>query len=151
MRLSFTPLPSARLLVAALALTFAAGGPGLAAPHASRPANLDRSLERTTDKGLFRVKVASATSPIPMNAMHRWTVEISDARGRPVSGATLNVDGGMPEHGHGLPTAPRAVPTGTAGHYAIQGMKFSMDGWWELKLAIRAAGASDAVTFNLVL
>jgi hypothetical protein len=138
-------------LLAALLLAATLSVQGLAAPRVSRPANLDRMLDRSTDRGLFRVKVASAVSPIPMNAIHRWTVEISDPSGRPVPGAMLSVDGGMPEHGHGLPTSPRAVPGNAAGKYTIQGLKFSMDGWWELKLAINAAGKSDKVTFNIVL
>ncbi len=115
------------------------------------PRTLERSLDRPTRNGLFRVKVASAVNPIPMNAMHRWTVYVAGRDGRPVQGATIAVDGGMPEHGHGLPTAPRAVPGTSPGQYVVQGMKFSMDGWWELKLTVSAAGRSDAVTFNVVL
>ena len=138
-------------LLAAIVVALVVPVAATAMPHASRPAQLNQSLDRTSDKGLFRIKVASSASPIPMNAIHRWTVQIADARGRPVSGASLTVDGGMPEHGHGLPTAPRAIAAGEPGHYVIQGMKFSMDGWWELKLAINAAGASDKVTFNIVL
>ncbi len=115
------------------------------------PAGLDRSLERATSKGLFRVSVKSAVNPIPMNRIHRWTVRVADARGRPVSGARIAVDGGMPEHRHGLPTAPKAAPAGDPGSYVINGMKFSMDGWWELKLAVEAGGRTDRVTFNIVL
>ena len=123
----------------------------LAASAPAAPRDLDRTLNRATDKGLFRVEVASAVRPIPMNAIHRWTVRLTDASGRPVAGAAIAVDGGMPEHHHGLPTAPRAIPGSAPGNYVIQGMKFSMDGWWELKLDVRAAGRSDTVTFNIVL
>ena len=112
---------------------------------------LDQSLDRRSERGLFRVSVQSTEQPIPMNRIHRWTVKLSDARGQPVADARIAVDGGMPEHGHGLPTAPKATPGPQAGTYVINGMKFSMDGWWELKLAIEAGGRHDRVTYNIVL
>jgi hypothetical protein len=33
----------------------------------------------------------------------------------------------------------------------MEGMKFSMTGWWEIKLAIEAAEGADKVTFNTVV
>jgi hypothetical protein len=116
------------------------------------PAAMDRSLDRLSDHGVFRVKVASTAQPIPMSQIHQWTTHLSGADGRPVSGAQIAVDGGMPDHGHGLPTAPRAAPAAGAGDYLISGMKFSMTGWWVLKLAISAPDdRKDTITFNLVL
>ena len=141
-----TNLPSS-IVAAAAALALAAA----CAPAGAAPKDLNRSLDRATEKGLFKVSVRSAEQPIPMNRIHRWTVTVTDAGGRPVPGASIRVDGGMPEHGHGLPTAPRAAPAGAPGRYVIHGMKFSMDGWWELKLAIAAGGRSDQVTYNIVL
>jgi hypothetical protein len=37
------------------------------------------------------------------------------------------------------------------GRYTIDGLKFNMGGWWELKFAIAAAAGRDSVTFNLAL
>ena len=34
-------------------------------------------------------------------------VLVTDASGRPIEGASISVTGGMPEHGHGLPTQPK--------------------------------------------
>ena len=42
----------------------------------------------------------------------------------------------MPQHGHGLPTRPQVTRELADGTYLIEGMKFSMTGWWEIKLAI---------------
>jgi hypothetical protein len=33
----------------------------------------------------------------------------------------------------------------------MEGMKFSMTGWWEIKLAIQAAEGTDTVVFNTVV
>lgn len=120
--------------------------------EAARPKNLNTSLDRVTDQGVFRVSIQSQAQPVRLWRVHQWTVHVTDAKGEPVSGAQLLVDGGMPQHHHGLPTAPRAAPTGTPGDYVISGMKFSMPGWWELKLGVTALdGRADRITFNVVL
>ena len=83
--------------------------------------------------------------------MHSWQVKVSTPDGRPVTDARVDVDGGMPQHGHGLPTHPRVTRELAPGTYQIDGMKFSMPGWWVVKLDVRAAGGEDKVTFNTVL
>lgn len=136
------------------ALTLATLGSGLTAvalAHQAAPVDLDRSLARTTRSGAFQVRIEPAERPIPLHKVHRWNVSVSDRAGRPVDNAVIRVDGGMPQHGHGLPTKPVAVAGPTTGTYLINGMKFSMDGWWEIKLEITAGDVSDGVTFNLVL
>ena len=134
-----------------LTLSYAASTTGFASTKRELPARLDRSLDRTTANGSFHVKIASLSDPIPLHKIHQWSVQVTDRAGFPVPGASFKVGGGMPQHGHGLPTAPNVQPTGPAGAYALSGMKFSMDGWWELKLDIAAAGVTDRVTFNIVL
>ena len=44
--------------------------------------------------------------------------------------AAITVDGGMPQHGHGFPTRPRVTRDLDDGTYLLEGMKFSMTGWW---------------------
>jgi hypothetical protein len=56
----------------------------------------------------------------------------------------------MPEHNHGFPTEPE-ITEASGGDYLLEGVKFSMAGWWELKLDITAGDQSDTVTFNVVL
>ena len=65
--------------------------------------------------------------------------------------ARIEVDGGMPQHGHGLPTRPQVTRELPGGGYLIEGMKFSMSGWWEVKLAIEGPAGADRVTFNTVV
>ena len=57
----------------------------------------------------------------------------------------------MPQHGHGLPTRPQVTRELADGTYLLEGMKFSMTGWWEIKLAIQSTEGSDKVTFNTVV
>lgn len=118
----------------------------------AKPKNLDLALDRPGDQGVFRVRIQSQAAPVPLSRVHQWTVHLTDRAGLPVSGAEVTVDGGMPEHHHGLPTAPRATPAATPGDYVINGVKFSMQGWWVLNLSVKAPdGRADHVTFNLVL
>jgi len=114
-------------------------------------ATLDRSLDKLSKNGLFRVRLKSTLDPIPINQIYSWSLNITDASGQPVSDAVVQFDGGMPEHGHGLPTAPKVEAGSAPGEYVIRGVKFSMTGWWELRLAISAKGQSDTATFNVVL
>lgn len=89
--------------------------------------------------------------PFRPRRMHTVRVAITDAAGGPVDDATIQVDGGMPQHGHGLPTRPRVTRALGQGLYEIEGVRFNMGGWWEFRLAIHAASGSDVVTFNLSL
>jgi hypothetical protein len=89
--------------------------------------------------------------PLRPRRMQTVRVAITDAAGRPVDNATIEIDGGMPQHGHGLPTRPRMTRTLGNGLYEIEGVRFNMGGWWEFKLAISAPAGTDIVTFNLDL
>nr|WP_165614770.1 FixH family protein [Sinorhizobium alkalisoli] len=83
--------------------------------------------------------------------MHAWTVTLTDANGKSINRATIGIDGGMPQHGHGLPTAPAVTKSLGGGRYLIEGMKFNMPGWWEIDLAIDGPTGADTITFNVVL
>jgi hypothetical protein len=115
------------------------------------PANLDLSLDRVTAAGTYRVALVPPATMPAINQMHSWNVRLASPDGTPVHGATFAVDGGMPQHGHGLPTQPRVTRELADGTYVLEGMKFSMSGWWEVKLAISGPLGSDRVTFNTVV
>jgi hypothetical protein len=89
--------------------------------------------------------------PLRPRKLHTLAVAITDSAGRPAEGAILSVDGGMPEHNHGLPTRPRMGRALGAGVYEIEGLRFNMGGWWELKVAIQSPAGDDTITFNLDL
>jgi hypothetical protein len=57
----------------------------------------------------------------------------------------------MPQHDHGLPTSPQATEYLGGGRYRIEGIEFTMRGWWQLRFGISAAAGSDSVVFNIVL
>jgi hypothetical protein len=115
------------------------------------PADLDLSLRKATEAGLYVAEIAPETEPATVGPMHSWTVTVQGADGTPLEEAQISVDGGMPQHGHGLPTAPAVTQALGDGQYLIEGMKFNMPGWWEIDLTIEGPAGVDTVTFNLVL
>lgn len=115
------------------------------------PPQLDLSLTQTSAAKKF-VVVMQPPSPTPaINQMHSWQVKLASPSGQPITHARIEVDGGMPQHGHGLPTHPQVTKELADGTYLIEGMKFSMTGWWEIKLIIQTSDGTDKVTFNIVV
>ena len=115
------------------------------------PADLDLRLDRPSAAGTYRVALVPPETIPAINQLHTWKVRLASPDGTPVHGATFAVDGGMPQHGHGLPTRPRVTSEVRDGTYVLEGMKFSMTGWWEVKLAIQGPLGTDRVTFNTVV
>jgi hypothetical protein len=138
---------SATFAVAALAALSALGMGGCSTP----PMDLDVSLEKPSAAGVYRVALVPPAQAPAINQMHSWKVKLAAADGTPVHGARFVVDGGMPQHGHGLPTQPRVTRELSDGTYQLDGMKFSMTGWWEVKLTIDGLAGADKVTFNTVV
>lgn len=119
--------------------------------NSASPSELDTSTEKLTENGAFKVSFRSELDPITIGSMHSWVLHVETADGQPVEGASIFIDGGMPEHGHGLPTAPEVTQDMGSGDYLVEGLKFQMGGWWEVKFNISADGVEDNVTFNIVL
>lgn len=133
-----------------LGLTLAAGACAhvmMTRPHL----DANTSQTRVTNGGKYQVSYLPAVTPVPKRQLHAWTIDIRTRDGRPVDGARLTIDGGMPDHGHGLPTQPALREALGNGRYVVDGMKFNMGGYWVVDLGIAAAEGSDAVRFELNL
>ena len=136
-----------RLLATTLSALALASFAGCTTP----PSDLDLSMQRPTQDKKFVVALQPPATPPAINQIHSWQVKLSTPDGSPVTRARISVDGGMPQHGHGLPTRPQVTRELTDGTYLLEGMKFSMTGWWEIKLAIDSPQGIDKVTFNTVV
>jgi hypothetical protein len=141
------------VLLVAISLGVSACGQVMMGLHGgvAKPAPSEFGLgPRTSDEGRYVATLAPA-DPLRVRKLQSVRVSIVDANGNAVEGATISVDGGMPQHGHGLPTRPRVTKALGGGVYEIDGVRFNMGGWWELKLAIAGAAGPDRITFNLAL
>jgi hypothetical protein len=114
----------------------------------SPPKDRDLALTRPTVDSKYVVTLQPPARPAAINQLHAWQVKLVAPTGAPVPNARIKVDGGMPQHGHGLPTRPQVTRELPDGGYLIEGMKFSMTGWWEIKLAIDDPAGADRVTIN---
>lgn len=105
---------------------------------------------RRSANGLYQVTI-EPVEPLRVRRLQEVKLHIRDTSNAPVGNATVAIDGGMPQHGHGLPTQPRVTGFVGDGAYLVDGVRFNMGGWWELKFAIAAEAGADTVTFNLRL
>jgi YtkA-like len=141
-------------LVAVLALTAATGcGHMMTMLHGGpdRPPASEFGLgPRTSGHGLYSVTL-EPDQPLAKRKLQKVRVLVRTIEGEAVEGAEMAVDGGMPQHGHGLPTKPRMTKRLGEGRYEIEGVRFNMGGWWEFRLSITGAAGADRVTFNLAL
>ena len=115
------------------------------------PPGYGTEVSRPTEQGLFKVSVSPRRDPAPFNKIHTWLVQIETPEGKPVTGAELKFYGGMPLHNHGFPTEPRFTREIKPGIYALEGIKFSMTGWWTLAMGIITDDRKDRVSFNLIV
>ncbi|MFO1270066.1 MAG: FixH family protein [Rubrivivax sp.] len=136
-----------RFIATPLSLAALAATAGCMSP----PSNLDLALTRPSAESRYIVTLQPPPRPAAINQLHAWQVRLATPAGAPVAQARIRVDGGMPQHGHGLPTRPEVTRELPDGGYLVEGMKFSMTGWWEIKLAIDGPAGADRVTFNTVV
>lgn len=122
--------------------------------HAGQPSgdtSASFAFSKQSQKGIYLVAIEPETSPVRLGELHTWIVTVKTPDGKPVADASIEVSGGMPQHGHGLPTSPRITAHLGEGRYRVEGVKFTMSGLWELKFAVSAPPGDDEAVFNLKL
>lgn len=102
-------------------------------------------------EGTFRVSFTSRLQPIVINQIHSWVLHVETPGGEAVEGAAISVTGGMPAHDHGLPTEPEVTRVLGDGDYLVEGLRFHMNGEWELEIKISAGGVMDTAIVPLKL
>jgi len=105
-----------RFLATTLSLTTLAATTGCMSP----PKDLDLALTRTTVENKYVVTLQAPAKPAAINQLHAWQVRLASPTGAPVPNARIKVDGGMPQHGHGLPTRPQVTRELPDGGYLIR-------------------------------
>ncbi len=88
----------------------------------------------------FQVKFLDSDPAPPAKDNNNWTIEITDANGSPIDGATITVVPYMPDHGHGTSVKPTIVPMGS-GKYQIQNVYMYMPGLWQTTIGVTMPGA----------
>jgi len=144
----FLKLKFTALIFSTLLLLVSIGSP------AAENAEANTVLSANTVSGV-KVELESQLSPLAINQMHSWIVRVSDAQGKSLSNARVTVNGGMPDHDHGLPTQPQITEQIAPGAYRLEGVRFHMNGRWvmtvEVQLSGTAADEVEVVTMELFL
>jgi len=97
------------------------------------------------------VTYSTPDGPVEINRMHSWILHVEDADGDAVTGAEIEVDGGMPAHDHGLPTRPRVTREIGDGDYRLDGVRFHMGGHWEISVTVTTDAGSETIVIPLEL
>jgi len=140
-------LIASRALLTIVAAIFVAG----CMASAQAPKDLDYSRTRSSEAGVYRGTIRPAGDSIPQGKVQSWTLHLETANGSSVDVASVSVDGGMPQHGHGLPTKPQVTRALGNGDHIVEGLKFNMGGWWVVKFHVSSSAGSDTLVFNLSL
>ena len=122
----------------------------LALGSASAAEVLLPDLSGVTDKG-FTIEIYRELSPLSINTMHSWHIRVLDRDDQILELEELNVFGGMPEHDHGLPTQPQVTRRLDNGDYLLEGVRFHMQGHWELQIEFQYAGVDDTAIIDFDL
>jgi len=119
-----------------------------AAPLAGAADELDFSL---VTAGGNLLHIHSELSPLAINRMHGWRLRLTRADNTPITDAIIRVEGGMPDHDHGLPTRPEITGESAPGVYQLEGLRFHMPGRWLLDFEIAVDGAVDRASLEFEL
>jgi hypothetical protein len=99
----------------------------------------------------LQVSYSTPAGPPEINRIHSWILHVESAEGAPVENARIDVNGGMPEHDHGLPTQPRVTEELGDGDYRLDGMRFHMRGYWEIEVTVTTEEGASVVVIPLQL
>jgi hypothetical protein len=133
-------------VVALVALVSLRSRPTEAEPQKPEAVKLEPAISRT---GAYRILLAPPASGALVGTTQNWTVRVEDRQGAPKQGCQVSFDGSMPEHGHGLPTAPRVTREIEPGTYLIEGVRLSMPGYWKLSVEVGGCGPADGAASDL--
>ncbi len=104
-------------------------------------------MRGVTEQFSYRVELACTTELISHTYL-QCEISVADDAGSPILPRELSISGGMPGHGHGLPTTPRVVRQIGPGSFEIEGLKFNMSGAWQLQVDITGDRGPDRLAFD---
>ena len=119
---------------------------------ASEPAAEERSgWSATSDTGRLTGGSHPSRARSQIGEFQTWILELRTAGGVPVTGAEIAIAGGMPGHGHGLPTQPQVTEEMGSGRYRIEGVKLNMAGAWVIEVFVQTSAGRDRLRFDLAI
>lgn len=102
----------------------------------STPFDNIRSTAWDTADGKYVVHLDDVPTALKSSTMQTWCVRVTDSQGKVARGIKLDFTGGMPQHGHGLPSVPATTVKNGKCPYRIDGIEFHMPGVWQVGFVI---------------
>lgn len=98
-----------------------------------------RGASWETPNGQYVVHLDGVPAALKSGEVQQWCIRVTDTKGKPASSVKLKFEGGMPQHGHGLPNFPAvsANARDTACPFRINGVEFHMPGVWQIGFELK--------------
>jgi len=109
--------------------------------------NLDKKV--VTESGAYLVTLRPREDRFVIGESQAWIASITDSGGHAFTPSVLYLDGGMPGHGHGLPSSPRFTQHLGGADYLLEGMTLNMPGDWRFVVTVGGAAGTDSAIFDL--
>ncbi len=123
----------------------------LMVPTVAVAGDCSEGCKAQSQDGHFQITAMPAEGEIALRKHHDWIVTVKDADGSPVELNGLSVTGGMPGHGHGLPSQPKVTEYLGDGRYRLTGFLFNMHGDWALRFYMARQDVQDVAELTLTL
>ena len=140
-----TAAPSPTVASKPAAKSNSALGPGAATAQAS---GQTPGAEVSTEKGAYRVRLEPQNSPVRIGKRQAWVARVTNANGADFAPSALYFDGGMPGHGHGLPSAAKFTRHLGGSDYLLEGLALNMPGSWRFVVTIDGPAGVDNAVFD---
>lgn len=116
------------------------GGSASEGTGSSRP-KLDYASEQMTKGKTFKViyEVDNASTKIPLNELYNLKIKVLDDKGATAKDVGLKLNACMPDHNHCM-LNKIVVEKVKDGEFLVKGMKFHMQGHWEIYADVTSAG-----------
>jgi len=101
-----------------------------------------------SEGGYLRATLKPQDGAVAVGTFQAWILVLSDSEGKPVEQAQVLIGGGMPGHGHGLPTQPVVTGYLGDGQYLVEGIKLSMAGRWVLTVIANTPAIRERFLFE---
>lgn len=109
------------------------------------------NLSKEGEAGRLEMVLVSSDPAPPAKGDNSWLVEIVDADGQPVSGATITLTPFMPDHAHGTPIDVVVTPGAEDGMYDAAPVNLWMPGLWQVTVDAQADGVEDSAVFSFCI
>ena len=116
---------------------------------ATNPVTFSRIADVPSHNERYVASLVPSSTPPHLGQPLELTLVIRNAAGISQEHASLLVESWMPDDSASGSRSYATRELG-AGRYRVEGLRFDRQGWWNVRLRVAAAGATDSLAFNLV-